>query len=106
MDKRFKEGSVPMNEKLEDTSKEIVQLLKERFPDQNMGFISFVSEFGEPNEEGVSGNMGFTTNINQDDTIRMIMEWLGHVIDNLDRKRFISILEELKTERWGDDDGS
>lgn len=99
--KRFNEGSEPFDQKMEDISKKVVELLKEKFPDGPMGFMAFVSEFTEPDETGVSGNMGFTTNINQDDSIRMIMEWLAHVIDNLDREQFIAIMEKLKEERWG-----
>lgn len=78
-------------------AKSVNDLLKKKYKGLDIGFMTFIFDQGE------TGHIGFIASSRRIDSMRLIMEWLNHALDELSREAFVEMLEELKKERWGDE---
>ena len=82
-------------------AKSVNDLLKKKYKGRKLGFMTFIFDAtGET--EGT--HIGFIASSRRIDSLRMIMEWFSHALNDLTREQFVEMLEELKKERWGDDE--
>lgn len=79
-------------------AKSVNDLLKKKYKGQNLGFMTFIFDGSD------KGHIGFIASSRRIDSLRLIMEWFSHALGNLTREEFVEMLEELKKERWGDDE--
>ena len=75
-------------------AKSVNDLLKKKYKGKKLGFMTFIFDMSD------TGHIGFIASSRRIDSMRMIMEWLNHAIDDLSREDFVEMLEELKKERW------
>ena len=78
-------------------AKTLNDTLKKKYKGRNLGFMTFIFDVGE------TGHIGFVASSRRIDSMRMIMEWFSHALDELSREDFVEMLEELKKERWDED---
>ena len=80
----------------EFVAKSVNDLLKKKYPGKKLGFMTFIFDQGD------TGHIGFIASSRRIDSLRLIMEWFGHALDEISREDFVEMLEELKKEKWDD----
>lgn len=78
-------------------AKSVNDLLKKKYKGLDLGFMTFIFNQGD------DGHIGFIASSRRIDSLRLIMEWFHHALEDLSREDMIEMLEELKKERWGDE---
>ena len=76
----------------EFAAKAVNDLLRKRFKNRNVQFLTFVMD------EGSSGYMGYIASTRRIDAIRVIFEWLERMLPSLDRTQVREMLELLDKE--------
>ncbi len=77
---------------MEFAAKYVNDKLRERFPDDDLQFMSFVFDVGE------HGHTGYVATTRRIDAVRLIMEWLEHTLVGFSRKDMAEMLTELNKE--------
>ena len=78
----------------EFAAKRVNDLLREIFPNKDVQFLSFLIDAGPAD----SGYMGYIASTRRIDAVRVIMEWLGRMVESFDREQLRELLVELEKE--------